>query len=249
MVSTWTIIGMMGIVMLMSVEAQKEDLSFIINEPKMEIEEMKSEMRETKDINIRNIETEQRLLHTEHEIRMNKEELERIKFNMEMMKEDQKQNLNVIKQLESEVSILKDPPFTFACGSHQASFTKSAQIIPYSKLLYASSNVDGAGLDIDTGVFTAGHPGSYTVTWSLAAANEADEYWVAIHLRKNGVRIEESEHESHYTGTSGVVLEQGGRTFVIHLERGDTVDLYCRRCEAGINFTTFCVSLSQFDVI
>ena len=98
-------------------------------------------------------------------------------------------------------------------------------------------------------MFTAGHPGSYTATWSLTTENKSGDDWIVVFLRKNGEKITESEIKSHYTGASGLVLEQGGRTLVLHLERGDTMDLYCDKCQAGIDFITICVSLSQFDVI
>ena len=63
------------------------------------------------------------------------------------------------------------------------------------------------------------------------------------------VSIQESLHSSYYIGPdqSGV-QDQGGRTLVLHLDRGDTLDLYCDNCSAGIGRTTFCVSLSQADV-
>ena len=40
----------------------------------------------------------------------------------------------------------------------------------------------------------------------------------------------------------------GGRTLVLHLVRGDTLDLYCEDCSATIYRVTFCVSLSTFDI-
>ena len=61
------------------------------------------------------------------------------------------------KELVSMVSRLKEPTFTFACG-YKNSFKENG----VTQLLYTSSNVEGAGLDINTGIFTAGHPGSYT---------------------------------------------------------------------------------------
>ena len=65
---------------------------------------------------------------------------------------------------------------------------------------------------------------------------------VDIYLRKNGNVIVESHHYSR------AAYEQGGRTLVLHLDRGDTLDLYCEDCSAGISGITFCVSLSQADV-
>ena len=36
---------------------------------------------------------------------------------------------------------------------------------------------------------------------------------------------------------------------VLHLDQGDTLQLYCDDCTAGIGYTTFCVSLTTFDII
>ena len=159
-----------------------------------------------------------------------------------------KKDLQVLKR---EVSILKDPPYTFVCG-YQPDQTIIAQTIPYTKLFYSSTNVKGSGLDINTGVFTAGHPGSYTVTWSTNAHDDENDDQVVIYLRKNKRDIEESRHESFYVarnGGSGRIDEQGGRTIILHLDKGDTLDLYCQDCSARIELTTFCVSLSHADVV
>ena len=121
-------------------------------------------------------------------------------------------------------------------------------IASYTTLLYCSTNVAGGGLDISTGVFTAGHPGSYTATWSLIASDDHGKSAVYIYLRKNGVNMDESRHYSHYGGPTAGVGEQGGRTIVLHLDRGDTLEMYCDNCSPGIHRTTFCVSLSQFDI-
>ena len=154
---------------------------------------------------------------------------------------------DLTQELKREVSFLKDPPWTFACGAHNKGMTVTDQTISYTTLLYSSTNVAGAGLDISTGVFTAGHPGSYTATWSLLAEDNAGDHYVAVYLRKNGENIEESRHLSEYTGSSGYVGDQGGRTLVLHLDRGDTLDLYCVDCSARIGHTSFCVSLSHAE--
>ena len=70
---------------------------------------------------------------------------------------------------------------TFECG-YSSNSKATSQIISYTKLLYSSTNVDGAGLDISEGVFTSGHPGTYTATWSLSAWNDAGDSRVFIYL-------------------------------------------------------------------
>ena len=48
--------------------------------------------------------------------------------------------------------------------------------------------------------------------------------------------------------TSGKADDVGGRSILVHLERVETLELYSDNCSAGINYITFSVSLSQFDV-
>merc|ERR1719500_190521 len=153
-----------------------------------------------------------------------------------------------LMELELEVTRAKEPPFIHACGYQSDTIVSGT--ISYSSLLYSSTNMPGVGgLDTETGVFTAPHPGSYTATWSTLARNNAGDHDVDIYLYKNGQRIEESYHVSDYTGPSGRVADQGGRTLVQHLALGDTLELYCDNCKAGIFYTTFCVSLSTFDIV
>ena len=155
---------------------------------------------------------------------------------------------NSIYELERGLSSLKNPSQTFACAGHYSVLSTTRQAISYSNLLYFSSNVAGAGLNITSGQFISGVAGSYTVTWSLRAINDAGDHSVHINLRKNGQNIDESLHYSRYTGPSGYAYDQGGRTLVVHLDSGDTMDLFCNECSAGIDDITFCVSLSQADV-
>merc|ERR1719320_1684842 len=119
--------------------------------------------------------------------------------------------------------------------------------IPYTSLLYSSTNTEGGGLDISTGVFTAPHGGSYTVYWDTSAELDSGEF-VRIYLQKDGENILESKHYSGYTGPSGVVQEQGGRTIIVDLGVGDTLQLYTEYGHGTIYYTTFCVSLTTPDI-
>merc|ERR1719513_64148 len=128
-------------------------------------------------------------------------------------------------ELEREVAIVKAPPYINSCGSHYGGLSGSSGTIPYTSLLYSSTNTDGGGLDISTGVFTAPHGGSYTVYWDTTAYLDHGET-VVIYLQKNGVSIQESQHLSAYTGPSGHAYDQGGRTIIVYLGVGDTLQLY-----------------------
>ena len=90
------------------------------------------------------------------------------------------------------------------------------QIVPYNSLFFSSSNVGGAGLDISTGVFTSGHSGTYTATWSMMASDGSQEPQVVLYLRKNSENIPESAHYSRYAGSGGLVYDQGKQKSIIN---------------------------------
>ena len=161
---------------------------------------------------------------------------------LDMTKDDLKAYKEITHDLQKQVLIL-NPPWTFACGSHYAGIMATSMAISYSKLLYSSSNVEGAGLDISSGVFSAGYPGTYTASLSLQARDDTGDGFMDIYLRKNAKTIDESPHRSIYTGSEGYLEDNGGRTMVLHLDRGDTLDLYCQDCSADIYHFLF-VSLS-----
>merc|ERR1711997_950661 len=89
-------------------------------------------------------------------------------------------------RLEREVAILRDPPFIHFCGANDylLSAVSGSMTIPYTSLLYSSTNQEDGGLDITTGVFTAPWGGSYTVSWDTQAGLSHGEY-VDIYLQKN----------------------------------------------------------------
>ena len=167
-----------------------------------------------------------------------------------------------LKMLEKKVTILRDSPYLHICGSHydKLSFYYS-RTITFSKLFYSATNTEGGGLDISSGVFTAPWGGSYTVTWSTSSVSYIG-HGNNIYLYKNSNMVEESKHWS-YNSNDLYVYEQGnnyyyynnhyilpiigGRTLTLYLARGDTLHLYCEDCN-DIYYTTFCVSLSTFDV-
>ena len=103
---------------------------------------------------------------------------------------------------------MKAPPYIHSCGSNSDGLPSSIGTIPYTSLLYSSTNQEVGGLDISTGVFTAPHGGSYTVYWDISASLNSGNF-VVIYLQKNGESIEESRHYSEYNGPSGNVYDQG----------------------------------------
>jgi hypothetical protein len=145
------------------------------------IAESKEDLEDiVKELSSKIIEMEKRLITTEQKL-MATEEESKVK------------NIS-IQKLEQEVSFLKEPPWTFACAAHPRDFTATKQIIVYESLLYSSTNIPESFLDISTGVFTSGYPGSYTATWAFLVSNLAGGASKMIYLRKNGINIDESLH-------------------------------------------------------
>merc|ERR1711892_356421 len=240
-------IVMVGILMMTQGEA-KNELENIVKEMRMEVNDIKSCLDATKaelvELKTKNTELKERLETAEDVLKLTATKDDLTATNLKLDDLTSKDH-----ELERDVSIIRNPPFIHSCGSHYEYLSITSQTIPYNRLLYSSTNTEGGGLDIARGVFTCPWPGSYTVTWSLAADDDAGDHSVVIYLRQNGQKIEESRHYSDYSGPSGQATNQGGRTLVLHLDMGDTLDLYCDNCSAYIYRTTFCESLSTFDII
>ena len=149
------------------------------------------------------------------------------------------------EDLEFRVDSLENPPIVSVCGS-QKRFSGDFTVVNYDYLLHNATNLAGGpALDIGSGVFTAPLAGVYSVSWALSADNAHGEPSVSIYLRHNEVNLEETRHYSSYSGSSGWVGEQGGRSLVLELAAADTVNLYCDNCSAAIDRTTFCITLLQ----
>merc|ERR1719334_1990579 len=143
------------------------------------------------------------------------------------MKKENIKMKKTIEELNTATRMTKDPPVSFHCA-----FTETG------------------GLDISSGRYTAGYPGTYTVTYSLTNdVYQGSGNYIQMYVRKNGQNLPESYHQSIYNiDSTGYMYEQGGRTLITHLARGDYIELYCIDCNYYIRDTLFCVSLSQFDV-
>jgi len=225
-------------------------ITLTMGQAKEDLDTMKEMMAEMKmemmaEMNERLSLAEGKLAKTEDELAITKDELA-------ITKDDHAITKARTDELEREVAILRAPPYIHSCGSNSGLVSGSSGTIPYTSLLYSSTNTEGGGLDISAGVFTAPHGGSYTVYWDISASLNSGNF-VVIYLQKNGESIEESRHYSQYNGPSGNVYDQGGRTIVVYLGVGDTLQLYSPKYQddrpGGIVYTTFCVSLTTPDLV
>jgi len=145
------------------------------------------------------------------------------------------------------IKFLRDPPEIFYCG-YKYDMNTTESIITYNSLFYSRTNQETGGLDLSSGLFTAGYPGTYTVTWSLWSSNDFGDDKMVIYLYKNGKNLgDPSKQSSWYNGPSGYVRDFGGRSLIVHLDLGETLNLYCKDCSSDVYHTTLCIALAQFD--
>ena len=191
-------------------------ITYTVAEVKEEMEVMKEMMKEVQErLSI----SEEKLAKTEDDLAAAISDLALTKNSLATAlddlatKDDLMTTMNILlakdDKLEKDMGILRAPPFIHACGSHYDSLSISSQTIPYSSLLYSSSNLVEGGLDLSTGVFTSPWPGSYTLTWALTARMDREHQVVELYLSKNGEMVEESKYLSKYSGPDGEVLDQG----------------------------------------
>jgi len=150
-------------------------------------------------------------------------------------------NTIALGRMQDDITPLKG--YINTCAYQDSTNIKS-QTITYDKLLLASSNLGGGGINTGTGLFTAPITGDYLLTYSGVAHNNAGDSAVQIYIMKNTVKIEESQHYSNYGGSSGFEYAQGGRSLILHLAKGETTRLYCQDCSTSVYHITFCVSLT-----
>merc|ERR1712215_12337 len=220
----------------------RENIQDVVREMVVEMRSLKQEMKDmndtfgkelkTKDAQVETLEQEVKNMKSKHDL------LEReLKIKDDMMK-------NMNETFGKELKI-KDPPapYAFFCGYKDLTAIHSATIT-YDSLLYSSTNIpDDATMDVETGIFTSGWGGTYTVTWSLYDHGNSKQR-VALYLRKNEEMIPESQYFS-INSPSG--YDQGGRSLLLRLERGETLDLWCKDCSAQAMKIIFCVTMSSFD--
>ena len=215
-----------GLLLLTAMVVANEELEDIVKDLRTEMNNM----------NERLVLNEETLKVTQKELIQTKKELARTKEVLEQVEDTYK---NKDQKLAAEA------PYFHVCGAHWGGQENIiAKTIAYDTLDYYSTNVNGGGLDINNGVLTSGHSGAYTVTWGLIAdAEDNSGNNLNIYLRRNGQNIYSSQI---FTGST--TTDVAGRTMVLHLKQGDTLDLYCEQCLAHFHRTTFCVSLSTADV-
>merc|ERR1719347_957205 len=174
------------------------------------------------------------------------EELKQLRDEIEAQKRDNDELRVTQKKILKELEFLRDPPIFFQCAYNQVTEPLESTVT-FESMLYSKTNqwTEGSGFDLESGVFTTPYPGTYSIHWTLLAADNAGVNRVGIKLHKNGAEVPGSYHESNFESDSGgFSRDQGGKYLVVHLERGDTIELYCIDCSSRIWYTVFCIQLA-----
>merc|ERR1719430_2293136 len=145
-------------------------------------------------------------------------------------------------RLQSKLADVKEVPYLEVCG-YQDEWYKSPSTISYDSILSEYHSGGGEGqLDITTGIFTAGTPGFYTVTYSGRSAVDPDQY-VLMYLYHNGVRVDQSEWVTYLSDGDQRMEDQGSRTLTIHLGQGDILELRAEDFTGELFRLVFCLFL------
>merc|ERR1719378_992558 len=235
----------MLLVMTMIVMGQaEEDLKTFMKKTERMFDELQSKVQ---DLSEENTELKLTVIDQIEDLQELKAENSELKKDIQKVKVKHEELECQATELVKDVSFLKSPPVYHICV-YQSYTTATSSNVDFEKTLYSQcNNCQNANFDLASGVYTNGWPGTYTVTWDLTALDDAGENWVDIYLKKNGEIIDESLHVSRYTGSSGWVDDQGGRTLILRMETGEELSLWCEDCSASVNLITFCVSLTTAD--
>lgn len=146
------------------------------------------------------------------------------------------------RKLERLQSRLEGMEVTSSHCGYQKEHSRANSLIVYSSLL-----VDVGVGSLSKGVWRSGVAGLYSINYSMYNSLDPGE-WNHIFLFRNGLKMVESEHESgHSRDGRGYVYDMGGRTMVLKLSQGDTLELRSLT-HTGRSFDiTFCVTLLRAD--
>ena len=136
-----------------------------------------------------------------------------------------KEKDEIIENMERSIKSITNPPFGVFCAkSWEGGRDGDTSIITYDEMSHVSTNLDGPGLDLDTGVFTAGHNGTWSVSFHFRSTTSEHLDGNSIHLAKNGKNIWVFAGIRHVADIDYLELDIG-RTTYTHLDKGDALYL------------------------
>jgi len=120
--------------------------------------------------------------------------------------------------------------------------------ISYNNIFLDNNNVDGASMDISTGIFIAGATASYQISANVEmrlAAGQNHDVWVVV----NDIEVEGGRMSSSYDKTmQGILVDNGSKNLVLALTAGDKVYLaHHTNGEEPLTSVTYCISLIKIE--
>jgi len=138
-------------------------------------------------------------------------------------------------------------PQHIICATQDVWYDSST--VAYWDVITDLNTVGKGGLDLNTGQFTAGCGGYYTVTISGSAFTYGGNY-IRLHIHRNGERLDESWWVSGTADGEGSFpsYDQGSRTLIYHLDEGDTLEVVATLPDGWSNYAFYnlalCISLT-----
>jgi len=126
-------------------------------------------------------------------------------------------------------------------------------IIKYDSMLTDINSFPSGGLDISTGVFTVPASGLYQITYAVVTVVSQNDDRVNIYINVDNkslghpssiLKITYSASQSPLSGNS---YDTGSRTLLLHLNHGQTVNIFCQDCSPSARYVTFCILMINSD--
>ena len=163
-----------------------------------------------------------------------------------------KGNKKILPSFKNRIERLEKTkkPFVYQCGYRSKMKNTGFAVITYDRLTINSLSEDSGGLDIDSGIFTAGHTGVYSVSYSMESKSDNGKPNM-VSLFLNDKKLKESEHMSYYrsdmNGRTSFVHSLGSRTLYMKLVAGDKVKMKTGNYHE-LSHITLCFELANTDL-
>jgi len=213
------------------------------------------ELREEMKASMKMIEMEQARMRNLIE-RLSAENVE-LKMKMQMKDRETKLELSNLKtSLSKSMSTTKEPQ-AIVCA-FKNSWNTQYSTITYDKILTEHYSGGGEGqMDLNSGIYTVlGPAGTYSISFNvmsvLTIGSSPDHYSITmLHLHLNSKPVTESQWFNLWEEPAddvGSARQTGGRTMMLHLDLGDTLEINAKDLRAGeLTMINFCVTLLATD--
>ena len=160
------------------------------------------------------------------------------------LEKSMKEKDDAIEVLEKSLHSVTNCPYGVFCAYNwEGKRAGDTSIITFDEMTIATTNLDGTGLDLDTGVFSAGQSGTWSVAYSFTSTVWDKGEVNYIDLFKNDENIMTAGAGTRYEANSDYFATTIGRTIYIHLDKGDILYLKPQRVGMMITHISVCYEL------